>query len=162
MKLAIIEPMGIFSSTQSVSFPGDWSPLPKHDQELARLHNAGWSLAFLCTPTGANSTKDLNTVFALHDRWRYFLNRVKTPLLGIFFWPFDSGTPDRDSPEVLLLKQIQRCFGQCAKQALISIRNNTRSQAVHLDIRHVLPIQQTDHDLQAQHLAQLVDTLVSL
>jgi len=90
MKLIILDRDGVINqdSPDYIKSPDEWHPLPGSLQAIARLHQAGWTVAIASNQSGlARGLFDISALTAIHLKLRSELAKLNGAVDSIFVCP---------------------------------------------------------------------------
>lgn len=120
MKLIILDRDGVINedSAAYIKHPDEWIPIPGSLQAIARLHQAGWTVAIASNQSGlARGYFDTTTLTAIHRKMRKELANLGGSIDAIFVCPH--GPDDHCSCR----KPLPGLFHDIARRYDISLEN---------------------------------------
>lgn len=90
MKLIILDRDGVINqdSPDYIKSPDEWHPIPGSLQAIARLHQAGWTVAIASNQSGlARGLFDISALTAIHMKLRRELAKLNGAVDAIFVCP---------------------------------------------------------------------------
>ncbi|MCX7222069.1 MAG: HAD-IIIA family hydrolase [Burkholderiales bacterium] len=90
MKLIVLDRDGVINedSDQYIKHPDEWHPLPGSLEAIARLHQAGWTIAIASNQSGlARGLFDITALTDIHQKFRKALATLGGNVDAIFVCP---------------------------------------------------------------------------
>ena len=90
MKLIILDRDGVINedSDDYIKHPDEWHPLPGSLEAIARLHQAGWTIAIASNQSGlARGLFDITALSDIHQKFRKALTHLGGAVDAIFVCP---------------------------------------------------------------------------
>ena len=90
MKLIILDRDGVINedSDDYIKHPDEWNPLPGSLEAIARLHQAGWTIAIASNQSGlARGLFDITALNDIHQKFRKALSQLGGAVDAIFVCP---------------------------------------------------------------------------
>lgn len=118
MKLIILDRDGVINqdSPDYVKSPKEWHPIPGSLQAIARLHQAGWTVAIASNQSGlARGLFDISALTAIHLKLRKELAQLSGAVDAIFVCPHgpeDGCVSQTSTRAVSRYRQTLRCRPQ--------------------------------------------------
>lgn len=114
MKLVILDRDGVinYDSDQFVKSPGEWKPLPRSLEAIARLTQAGYRVVVATNQSGiGRGLFDMDTLNAIHDKMHRAVQLVGGRIDAVFYCPHsvDSKCECR-KPKPGMFTRIASCF----------------------------------------------------
>ncbi len=114
MKLIILDRDGVINhdSDNFIKSVDEWSPIEGSLEAITKLQQHGYKIVVLTNQSGiARGFYTLNTLFAMHDKFRQLLQQKGSKVDAIFYCPHGPDDAcDCRKPDIGLYKKVQALF----------------------------------------------------